>query len=415
MKCFLTLVLLLPFMVWGNISVGADVLFEKGIPVLLKGKKIGLITNQSAVNQKLQTTFSLLKESAKDYELVAVFSPEHGYYGNAYANEKVEHRQIKGIPLYSLHGSHRRPTEEMLAGIDLLIYDIQDIGTRSYTFLSTLFYCMEEAASRGIPFLVLDRPNPMGGVIVDGPLIDEQWRSFLGYVNIPYCHGMTVGELAQLFNKEYNVKCSLTVIPVRGWKRGMFFSQTGLPWVPTSPQIPEPDTPFFYPTTGIIGHCSIVNIGIGYTLPFKLVGAPWVEAEKLATYLNQQNLPGVYFQPYYFRPFFGKFKLENCQGVRIVITDPTRFLPLTTQYTIMGMLKNLYPQQFQEAISHVLNSRSKRDVFNKLNGTEAVLDIFTKEKFVIWKLREICTKARDQFLPVRKKYLISAYSTTSSN
>lgn len=384
-----------------GVEVGVDLLVKERDRI--KGKRIGLISNQSAVNKRLQTTFDFLKDQM---HLVALFAPEHGYFGDAYAYEKVEHGEIEGIPLYSLHGNHRRPTAEMLSGIDLLIYDIQDIGSRSYTFLSTLFYCMEAAAEHRIPFVLLDRPNPMGGKVVDGLLVEEKWRSFLGYVNIPYCHGMTVGELALLFNKEYNVGCELTVIPMKGWKRGMVFSETGLPWVPTSPQIPEPDTPFFYPTTGLIGHCSLINIGIGYTLPFKLAGAPWIDAEKFAKALNHQNLPGVIFQPYYFRPFFGKFKLENCQGVRIVITDPFIYLPITTQFTMIGVIKNLYHSHFEEAMSLVLASRNKKDVFHKLNGTEEILTILTKEAYFIWKLREKCQKARESFLPVRSHYLI---------
>lgn len=393
-----------------DVSVGADILFEHGAPSILNGKNIGIITNQSAVNRQMRTTFELLKTHAVDYKLIAVFAPEHGFYGDAYACEKVQHQEIDAIPLYSLHGKHRRPTEEMLRGIDLLIYDIQDIGSRSYTFLSTLFYCMEEAARAHIPVIVLDRPNPMGGLVVDGPLIEEKWRSFLGYANIPYCHGMTVGELARLFNKEYNVGCALTVVPMRGWKREMTFTDTGLPWVPTSPQIPEADTPFFYPTTGLLGHCSIVNIGIGYTLPFKLAGAPWIDAEAFAATLNAQNLPGVHFQPYYFRPFFGKFKLENCQGVRVVITDAHAYLPLTTQFTMMGVLKNMYPKYFEEALGRVMASRGKTEVFHKLNGTEAILDTLTHDKFVIWKLRTLCKEARTQFLPIREKYLMAQYN-----
>lgn len=400
-----------PLIVFAEVQVGVDVLFAKGVPSMLKGKRIGLITNQSAVNRELKTTFDLIRGHAKGYQLVALFTPEHGYYGDAYAYEKVEHREIEGIPLYSLHGSHRRPDEEMLSGIDLLIYDIQDIGSRSYTFISTLFYCMEEAAARNIPFIVLDRPNPMGGVVVDGPLVEEKWRSFLGYANIPYCHGMTIGELALFFNSEYKVGCDLTVIAMAGWKRGMTFLQTGLPWVPTSPQIPEPDTPFYYPTTGLMGHCSMVNIGVGYTLPFKLVGAPWIDPNIFAEELNRQNLPGVYFQPYYFRPFYGKFKLETCKGVRIMITDATQYLPLTTQFTIIGVLKNLYPRQFEEALKQLCSSHTKQEIFHKLNGSESVLEILRQEPYVIWKLREICVKARDQFLPIRSKYLISVYET----
>lgn len=411
---FLALYFLFPVFfsspLFSQIKVGADLLFEKEHAPLLSGKRVGLITNHSAINQNLKTTFELLRSKQGPYTLSAVFAPEHGFYGNGYACEDVEDEFLDMIPLYGLHGPRRRPTREMLSDIDLLIFDIQDIGSRSYTYISTLFYCMEEAAKESIPFIVLDRPNPMGGSVVDGPLLEEKWRSFLGYVNIPYCHGMTVGELAKFFNEEYKVGCQLTVIPMRGWKRGMTFAQTGLPWVPTSPQIPEPDTPFYYPSTGLIGHCSFVNIGIGYTLPFKLIGAPWIEAEKFADLLNKQNLPGVYFQAYYYRPFFGKFKLEECQGVRIIITDPSIFLPVTTQFTLLGVLKNLYPKRFHEALTLVQSSPSKKDVFNKLNGSEEVLHILAKEKYVIWKLRSLCNNAREKFMPIRQKYLTNLYN-----
>lgn len=392
---------------FSRVQVGADLLFENR--ALLKGKKIGLITNQTGINGSLQTTFAALKANAKDYQLVAVFAPEHGFFGDTHAGDEVEDNKLGNIPLYSLHGKHRRPTNEMLSGINLLIFDIQDIGSRSYTYLSTLFYCMEEAAARKIPLIVLDRPNPTGGLVVDGTTIEERWRSFIGYLNIPDCYGMTVGELANLFNGEYEVGCDLKVISMRGWKRGMTFAETGLPWVPTSPQIPESDTPFYYLATGIIGHSSIVNIGVGYTLPFKVVGAPWIQAEKLARSLNAQNLSGVHFQPFCFCPFFGKFKNKKCQGVHIVVTDPAIFQPLTTEYTILGVLKALYPQQFDEAIGHLVSSRNKVDLFNKMSGSEEILNILCKERFVIWKLREKCAKARDAFLPIRKKYLNPDY------
>ena len=405
---FSIFLLLIPFYLPAAIQVGVDVLFEGNHTALLKGKRVGVITNQSAINNRLQTTFDMLKEHQKTegYTLSCVFAPEHGFYGSAYAYETIKDQSIGNTPLYGLYGERRRPTPEMLARLDVLIYDVQDIGSRSYTFVSTLFYCMEEAAKAKIPLIVLDRPNPMGGLIIDGPMVEEAWRSFLGYIKIPYCHGMTIGELARYFNEEYKIDCALTVIPMKGWKRGMSFSETGLSWVPTSPQIPEPDTPFFYPATGLIGHCSLANIGVGYTLPFKLVGAPWISAEKLSTALNEQKLPGVFFQAYYYRPFFGKFKLENCQGVRIVITDRNQFLPVTTQFTIMGVIKNLYPKQFQESITRMQGNISSKDVFNKLNGGEGVLNILNQEKFIIWKLRELCNDARASFLPLRAKYLI---------
>jgi len=378
----------------------------------LQGKRVGLISNHTAVNGNFQSTLDLLYAHAgKCYKLQAVFAPEHGYYGNGYAYEHIDHAKYKEIPLFSLHGETRRPTEKMLEDVDLLIYDIQDIGSRSYTFISTLFYCMEEAAKYKIPLLVFDRPNPMGGCVVDGPLLEEKWRSFVGYVNIPYCHGMTIGELAKLFNEEYKVGCDLHVIEMQDYHRGELFEQTGLPWVPTSPQIPESETPFFYPTTGLLGHLSVVNIGVGYAEPFKLIGAPWIDAAKLHEQLEAQNLPGVAFLPCFYRPFFGKFKAKACQGVRIMIQDPATFLPITTQYTLMGVLKQLYPEQFALALQKMSESKMKQRLFHKLNGTEKVLELISKEKYCIWKLRQMCVEGRDQFQETRKKYLISSYST----
>lgn len=390
----------------GQVKVGIDVLFENGYDTQLRNKRIGLITNNTAVDAQGISTLKRLQR----YKIAAIFAPEHGYWGSAYAYEKVSDEQCGDIPIYSLHGTNRKPTEQQLQDIDVLVFDIQDIGCRSYTYIGTLFYCMEEAAKYKIPFIVLDRPNPTGGKVVDGPLVDDNWRSFIGYVNVPYYHGMTVGELARFFNQEYQVKCDLTVVPMKGWKRGMVFTQTGLNWVPTSPQIPEPDTAFFYPTTGVIGQYSLLSIGIGYTLPFKVVGAPWVDAEKLTAMLNAQSLPGVHFQPFFFKPFFGKYKNEMCQGALIVVTDANTYLPISTQYTIMGVLKNLYPRHFEEAIRHVHSSKQKQEMCHKLNGREEIHNILAEEKYVIWKLREICKKDRETFLPIRKKYLIPDYN-----
>lgn len=391
---------------FGQVKVGIDVLFEDGHHHTLLGKRIGLITNATAIDANGITTLERLKK----FNIVAVFAPEHGYWGSAYASEKIHDEQHGDIPIYSLHGNNRKPTAEQLSNIDVLIYDIQDIGSRSYTYISTLFYCMEEAAKNKIPVIVLDRPNPLGGNIVDGPLVDDTCRSFISYINIPYCHGMTVGELARYFNQEYDIGCNLSVVSMDGWHRGMTFNQTGLNWVPTSPQIPESDTAFFYPTTGVIGHYSICSIGVGYTLPFKVIGAPWMDAEKLTDTLNAQKLSGVRFQPFFFRPFFGKYKNETCKGALIIITDPNEFYPITTQYTMLGVIKSLYPKHFDDAIQHIHASRSKKETCQKLNGREEIHAILTDEKYVVWKLRDICKKDREKFLPVRNKYLTPKYN-----
>lgn len=397
-----------------KVKLGIDLLMEDNYKTLLKDKKIGLITNQTGVNGNLDTTVQVLKNNAKakGYKLVALFAPEHGIDGSAYAYQTVdEGKDPDNLPIYSLYGKTHRPTDEMLKGINLLIYDIQDIGTRSYTFIATMFYAMEEAAKRGITFLVLDRPNPINGITIDGLMLDEKWRSTIGYVNVPYCHGMTVGELAKFFNGEYEIGCKLEVVPMQGWQRNMTFQDTGLSWVPTSPYIPEPTTPLFYPTTGILGELQLVNIGIGYTLPFKVVGAPWIDARKFSDQLNAQKLGGVHFEPFYFRPLYGRYAKEACQGILIVVTDHTRFKPVSTQYLILGILKSLYPEKFKDAIAA---AKSRKATICKLNGTEEAYRMIVEDKNIAWKLCALQTKERAAFSKLRKKYLISTYQTEVS-
>jgi uncharacterized protein YbbC (DUF1343 family) len=292
----------------------------------------------------------------------------------------------------------------MLKNIDVILYDIQEIGCRSYTFATTLYYVMEEAAKFGIEVIVLDRPNPLGGLMVDGPMLQDSSRSFASYINIPYCHGMTIGELARFFNIEYRVKCRLTVIPMKGWRRYMTFQETGLVWIPTSPQIPEADTPFFYPTTGLLGGLSLVNIGVGYTLPFKIVGAPWIDATQLAAVLNRQKLIGVKFLPFHFKPFFGLYKHEECHGIRLIITDPHHYHPVTIDYLIMGVLKSLYPKEVTRRLEAL--PEKKRKLFANVNGTTAIFDLLLKEKYAGWKMASIDQNERAAFLEKREGYLL---------
>jgi uncharacterized protein YbbC (DUF1343 family) len=412
------LILLLCCSAWGplhaekepKVTVGIDLLLKNPkYASKLKGKRIGLITNHTALNGMRKRSVDLLKEKREPlgYTLKALYAPEHGLYGSAHAAEKVSDQQdADGIPIYSLHGKTRRPTPEMLKEIDLLIFDIQDIGSRSYTYISTLFYVMEEAAKAKIPLIVADRPNPINGLMVDGPMMEEKWRSFIGYINVPYCHGMTIGELASFFNAEYKVGCSLTVVPMEGWKRSMSFDDTGLIWIPTSPNIPESTTPYYYPTTGLIGELQLLNIGVGYTLPFKLIGAPWIDAQEFAKTLNAQKFPGVFFQPFYFKPFYGRYKSENCEGVIIVITDTSLFQPIQTQYLILGILKSLYPAQFLEALE---KSKECKQLFCQAAGTEEIYRILQEKKYLVWELKEVHRREREAFLPTRQKYLIPSY------
>lgn len=394
-----------------KVKVGLENLFTKAHINQIKGKNLGLITNQTAITSQLTHAIPLFKENASEHHftLKALFSPEHGIDGSIWGWATIENSvDPDGIPIYSLWGKNWRPTEEMLEGLDLLIFDIQDIGSRSYTYITTLFFAMEEAAKHHLPILVCDRPNPINGLVVDGPMVDEKhFRSRVGYINIPYCHGMTIGELAHYFNEEYHVGCELYVVPMTGWKRDMTFSDTGLFWVPTSQYIPHPHTPLFYPITGIIGELRFVNTGVGYTLPFQLIGAPFVDGVKLANHLNAQKLPGVHFTPHHWKPMLGRFKDKPCQGVLIHITDHTIFAPVTTAYTLLGLLKSLYPKEFTESL---LDSLDREEMFCKVNGTASVLELLKNEKYVTWKLRGLHQKQREAFANKREKYLLPCYS-----
>jgi uncharacterized protein YbbC (DUF1343 family) len=392
-----------------HVELGIDRVFSPPYNDSLKGKKIGLITNQTGVNSKLQSTIDLFysQQKACSFELKALFGPEHGLFGDIYADNPIASSiSVHGIPIHSLYGTTRRPTAEMLKGITLLVFDIQDIGSRSYTYISTLFYCMEEAAKQKIPVLVLDRPNPINGLTVDGPMLEDAFRTFVGYINVPYCHGMTIGELARYFNSEYKVGCTLLVVPMKGWKRSMSFSETGLHWIPSSPYVPEATTCHFYPVTGLLGEMQLVSIGIGYTLPFKVVGAPWIQAERFADALNNQKIAGVVFHPTRFKPFAGKFSQKQCQGVTIVITDKHKFLPVTTFYAIISTLKELYPKQVEEAVAAVEKNPQS---FFKCCGTKALLAKTAKEKKPYLALKETHALERQKFLEKRTGYLRPEY------
>ncbi len=386
-----------------KIQLGTDVFFEDRLFETYKTKNIGLIINHTSLDKNLKPTLSLFLE--KGLKIKAIFSPEHGLKGVQYAGEEVaDNKTASGIPVYSLYGQNRRPSKTMLKNLDVLIYDIQEIGIRPYTYATTLFYAIEEAKKQNIEIVILDRPNPINGNLVEGPLLESSWRSFLGYINIPYVHGMTIGELALFFNQEHNIQAKVKVIPMKGWKRAYNFQETGLSWVPTSPNIPERETPLYCASTGVLGELELVNIGIGYTLPFKVVAAPWIKANQFAQKLNAQNLPGVKFLPIYYRPFFGSYKNKNCEGVQIVITDSKKYRPLSVQYVLIGLLKSLYPQKMAEKLSQLKPEKEK--IFCYVNGNAKILQALKTEKYVTWKLLEIKNSHMQEFLNKRKKYLL---------
>lgn len=369
----------------------------------VKGKRVGLITNPSGVDSQLVSVIDIFMNHPQ-INLVALFGPEHGVRGDIVGGESILNStdERTGLPVYSLYGSSRKPSEEVLKEIDVLLFDLQDIGSRSYTYISTMGAAMEACAEQGKEFIVLDRPNPLGGNLVEGNILDPEFKSFIGYYPIPYIHGMTIGELAQLFNEHFKIGCNLKVVKMKGWKREMFYPETGLSWIITSPHVPEGDTTLFYNITGIFGELNGVNIGVGYTAPFKLVGAPWIDAQQLTDHLNGLNLPGVKFTPAYYKPFYYHFAGENCQGIRIHLMDSRAIRPCLVGFHIMTALRDLYPDKFNFEIPE---NQRRIGMFDKACGTDRVRKDFTaglsaEQIYKNWQSN------LEPFLEIRKKYLI---------
>jgi uncharacterized protein YbbC (DUF1343 family) len=388
-----------------QVKLGNEVLAEQKFQVLA-GKRVGLITNPSGVNRNLESTIDVLR-AAPGVQLVALFGPEHGIYGDVPAGDKIESRTDPrtGLPVHSLYGATRKPTPEMLKGLDALVYDLQDTGCRSYTYISTMGVAMEACGEAGIEFIVLDRPNPLGGERIEGTLIeDEKYRSFVSQWDVPYVYGLTCGELAQMINDLGWLKksCKLTVVPLQGWKRHMVWRDTGLPWVPTSPHVPHGESPLFQVATGMIGEIGGANTGIGYTLPFQCVAAPDVDKHKLAEALNAYKLPGVRFVPVTYKPYYFSFKDQIISGVQIYFTDPAH-APLTAiNYYAMEALKKVAGRDlFAEAVK----ANKKFDMFDKVNGTAAMRQALQAGKSAAeivasWKAGE------EKFRQDRRKYLL---------
>ena len=311
---------------------------------LFEGKRVGLITNPTGVNSSLKSTIDILKEKT---HLVALFSPEHGIRGNIQAGEKLATYidDKTGCTVYSLYGQTKRPTKEMLEQIDVLCIDIQDVGSRFYTYVYTMAYAMEACREYGKTFVVFDRPNPIGGYQVEGNILDLSFRSFIGYFPIPQRHGMTIGELAYLFNDAFGIGCDLTVIPMEGWSREMYWWDTGLLWVLPSPNMPTVNTAIVYNATCVFEGTN-VSEGRGTTKPFEIIGAPWIDPEELADRMNAYHLPGVVFRPLYFTPTFSKYQGTMCGGVELMLTDPRAFQTVKTGWTLLYTIRMLYPDHF---------------------------------------------------------------------
>ena len=313
----------------------------------LHGKRIGLVTNPTGVDRSLAGSVDLLARHP-DLRLVALFGPEHGVRGDVQAGERVASTRddATGLPVHSLYGEHREPTPEMLQGIDALLFDIQDVGARFYTYPYTLAGVMRAARRAGIPVVVLDRPNPIGGIGVEGPVLEAEYASFVGMFPIPVRHGMTIGELARLFNAEFGIAADLHVVPVRGWRRDHAEPGRALPWVPPSPNMPTPDTALVYPGTALFEGTN-VSEGRGTTRPFEIVGAPFVDADALAARMNALGLPGVRFRPAWFTPVFSKHAGALCGGVQLHVTDRDAFRPFRTGLALLVAIRASYPHDFE--------------------------------------------------------------------
>jgi len=346
-----------------GVKTGLDVLVEQNFAPF-RGRRVGLITNHTGVTRDGRTAIDLLAR-APGVTLVALFSPEHGIRGQL--DEKVAHSTdpATGLPIYSLYGETRRLTDDMLRGIDALIFDIQDAGVRFYTYKTTMAYAMEEAARRKIPFFVLDRPDPLGGEIIEGPMLDPDRLNFVGYFPMPVRFAMTHGELARMFNVENKIGADLHVIPMQGWRRGRYYDQTGLPWIAPSPNLRTLRAAFLYPGIEILQSAG-VSVGRGTDTPFELFGAPWIRSRELLDELQRRRIPGVRFRPLSFTPRSGLYKDQPCEGLAIEITDRARLRSMTLGLEIVSALWKLYPQHFKlDKTITLLGSASTLDALRR--------------------------------------------------
>ncbi len=389
-----------------RIQTGLEVLIARKFAPL-QGLRVGLVTNPTGVLPDLRSTIEVLA-GAPGVRLRALFGPEHGVRGDVPAGKYVATAKdpATGVPVYSLYGRTTRPTAAMLRGLDMLVFDIQDIGSRSYTYLSTLGNVMEAAAAHKIPLMVLDRPNPLGGERVEGSPAEAGFRSFVGKYPITYLHGMTLGELARMINGRGWLpggrKCDLTVIPCANLTRAPIpWAATGLPWVPTSPHVPHPHTPHFYAATGIVGELPTLSIGVGYTLPFELAGAPGLSAHYLAREMARRNLPGFDFRPMTWTPFYAVHRGRSCGGVQVHLTDPQR-APLTRfNFEVMDAVRRL------DASRAFFASDASVKMFDLVCGTNRIRKAFQAGASGP-RLWEIWNEGRTGFLAARRPYLLYA-------
>ena len=353
-----------------RVQTGLDVLAaQKFAP--LRGKRIGIITNHTGLDAQGKSAIDLLRH-AQGVEVVALFSPEHGLSGRVDERVPSTRDTGTGLPVFSLYGATERPSDEMLKGIDALVFDIQDAGVRFYTYTATMAYCMEEAAKRNIAFYVLDRPNPLGGEIVEGPMLDLDKTGFVAYFPVPVRYALTIGELAQFFNAENHINADLHVIAMKNWRRNYFFESTGIRWVPPSPNLRTIKGSIVYPGLEILQNAG-VSVGRGTQAPFEEFGAPWMDGEKVAAALNAMHLPGLKFVPQPFIPVSGLYMGRRCGGVGIRIGDRAAVRAMRMGIEIAVLLEKMYPREFDVAKTVTLLGNA--DTVKKLEGGASAEEI----------------------------------------
>ena len=385
-----------------TVQTGIEVLRADGFK-LLEGKRVGLTTNPTGVDSNLKSTIDILWE-AENVNLVALYGPEHGVRGNVHAGDVVDNEVDKktGLKMYSLYGKTKKPNQEMMDEIDVMVYDIQDNGCRSYTYISTMGMLMEACIEHGKELIVLDRPNPLGGEKIEGCLVEDGYISFVSQFKIPYLYGQTPGELALYLNAtDYENKCNLTVVEMKGWERDMTWDETGLEWIVASPHVPHGQSAVFYPVTGIFGEFGYISIGVGYTLPFEVMGAPWISADTLAEAMNALELPGLEFRPIYYKPYYSTFQGELCQGVQIHILDYEKARLSEVQFLVVQELMRLWPEKdwFE------LCNQKRFGMFDKVCGTNKIREMFGKR--YMWEdIREYWYKDVEAYRAASSKYYL---------
>ena len=370
----------------GKVKLGIDVLAENNFSII-KNKKVGLIINHTSINSNWRSTIEIIAES-NVCELVAIFTPEHGFDGKLDEYINYGDSLIYNVPVYSLYGETLRPEKKMIRNIDYLIFDILDVGTRFYTYIGTMKYCMEVANENNIGFIVLDRPNPINGIDISGPMLKKiNVFGLAGVHNLPIRHGMTPGELALLFKADEKMQLNLNIIKMEGWKREMWFDETELPWLNPSPNIRNMNQASLYPGLGLFERLNVAN-KTGLPSPFEMIGAPWINAYDFVNSLNKYNLPGVNFTPIKFFPEEHKYSNELCEGIYITITDREKLEPVKLGFIIIITLYKMYPQEFDiDKLWHITRSKALIDLIkNDSSITELIdswqnnLDMFIKKR-----------------------------------